>query len=58
MQQQLTQVRDTTQGAATVWLASPVLKEYEQYLQQLLNAPPLQPLETGMQMMRTADTLW
>ena len=36
----------------------PVLKEYEQYLQQLLNAPPLQPLETGMQMMRTADTLW
>ena len=46
MQQQLTQVRDTTQGAATVWLASPVLKEYEQYLQQLLNAPPLQPLET------------
>ena len=34
MQQQLTQVRDTTQGAATVWLASPVLKEYEQYLQQ------------------------
>lgn len=45
-------------GAATVWLASPVLKEYEQYLQQLLNAPPLQPLETGMQMMRTADTLW
>ncbi|MCV4820010.1 hypothetical protein OFM15_28445, partial [Escherichia coli] len=31
---------------------------YEQYLQQLLNAPPLQPLETGMQMMRTADTLW
>ncbi len=24
----------------------PVLKEYEQYLQQLLNAPPLQPLET------------
>lgn len=57
MQQQLTQVRDTTQGAATVWLASPVLKEYEQYLQQLLNAPPLQPLETGMQMMRTADTL-
>ncbi len=58
MQQQLTQVRDTTQGATTVWLASPVLKEYEQYLQQLLNAPPLQPLETGMQMMRTADTLW
>lgn len=36
----------------------PVLKEYEQYLQQLLDAPPLQPLETGMQMMRTADTLW
>lgn len=50
--------QDTAQGAATAWLASPVLKEYEQYLQQLLDAPPLQPLETGMQMMRTADTLW
>lgn len=58
MQRQLTQVRDTAQGAATVWLASPVLKEYEQYLQQLLDTPPLQPLETGMKMMRTADTLW
>lgn len=58
IQRQLTQVRDTAQGAATAWLASPVLKEYEQYLQQLLDAPPLQPLETGMQMMRTADTLW
>ena len=34
MQRQLTQVRDTAQGAATVWLASPVLKEYEQNLQQ------------------------
>lgn len=31
-------------GAATVWLTSPVLEGYEQYLQHLLDAPPLQPL--------------
>ncbi|WP_064530351.1 VasL domain-containing protein [Escherichia sp. B1147] len=58
MQQQLAQVRDTAQGAATVWLTSPTIKDYELYLQRLLNAPPLQPLETGMQMMHTADSLW
>lgn len=58
MQQQLAQVRDTAQGAATVWLASPELNSYGQRLQQLPGASPLQLLETGMQMMRTADSRW
>lgn len=58
MQQQLNQVRDTAQGAATVWLASPELENYERRLQQLLDAPPVQPLDTGVQMARTADSRW
>ncbi len=58
MQQQLAQVRDTAQGAATLWLASPELDSYGQRLQQLPDASPLQLLETGMQMMRTADSHW
>lgn len=58
MQQQLAQVRDTAQGAATVWLTSPDLDSYRQRLQQLPETSPLQLLETGMQMMRTADTRW
>lgn len=58
MQQQLAQVKDTAQGAATVWLASPELDSYGQRLQQLPDASPLQVLETGMQMMRTADSRW
>ncbi|HFK3152775.1 VasL domain-containing protein [Citrobacter sp. RHB21-C01] len=58
MQQQLAQVTDTAQGAATVWLASPELDSYGQRLQQLPDASPLQLLETGMQMLRTADSRW
>lgn len=58
MQQQLAQVRDTAQGAATTWLASPDLDSYGQRLQQLPDASPLQLLETGMQMTRTADSRW
>ena len=58
MQQQLTQVSDTAQGAATVWLVSPELENYERRLQQLLDASPVQPLNTGLQMARTADSRW
>lgn len=58
MQQQLAQVRDTAQGAATLWLASPTLDSYGQRLQQLPDTSPLQLLETGMQMMRLADSRW
>lgn len=58
MQQQLAQVTDTAQGAATLWLASPELDSYGQRLQQLPDASPLQLLETGMQMLRTADSRW
>ena len=56
--QQLLQVNDTAQGAATVWMASPELENYERRLQQLLDTSPVQPLETGMQMMRVADSRW
>ena len=58
MRQQLAQVRDTAQGAATVWLASPELESYSQHLQHISTIPPLQSLETGMQLMRTADNRW
>lgn len=58
MQQQLVQARDTAQGAASVWLTSPELESYEQRLQQLLDASPLQPLNTGAQMARIADSRW
>ncbi len=58
VQQQLLQVNDTVQGAATVWMASPELENYERRLQQLLDTSPVQPLETGMQMMRVADSRW
>ncbi|WP_074465321.1 type VI secretion system ImpA and VasL domain-containing protein [Escherichia coli] len=34
VQQQLLQVNDTAQGAATVWMASPELENYERRLQQ------------------------
>jgi len=58
MQQQLERVRDTAQGAATVWLAAPELDSYARQLQKIPDASPLQLLETGMQMMRTADSRW
>lgn len=58
MQQQLAQVRDTAQGAATLWLASPTLDSYGQRLQQLPDTSPLQLLETGTLMTRTADSRW
>lgn len=58
MQQQLTQVRDTAQGAATVWLTTPDLNSYGQRLQRLPDISPLQTLETGMQMTRIADSRW
>ncbi|EAS1758227.1 hypothetical protein BH012_17110 [Salmonella enterica] len=58
MQQQMTQVKDTAQGAATVWLISPELTDYGQHLRQLLDIPPVQSLETGMQMSRIADSRW
>lgn len=58
MQQVLTQVNDSAQGAATVWLASPELGSYQRRLEQLLGSSPVQPLEIGMQIMRTADSRW
>lgn len=58
LQQQVAAARDTAQGAATVWLASPQLSDYPQRLQQLTGASPLQPLEAGQQMARIADSRW
>ncbi|MEZ2576618.1 VasL domain-containing protein [Buttiauxella ferragutiae] len=58
MQQQIGAVRDTAQGAATVWLVSPDQANYQQRLQQLLIVSPLKPLETGQRMVRTADSQW
>lgn len=58
LQQQMAQVRDTAQGAATVWLASPQLTDYEQRLKPLLNVSPLTALETGVRMSRVADGQW
>jgi len=58
MQQQLAQVRDTALGSATVWLATPELDSYGKRLLQLHDASPLQSLETGTQMVRTADSRW
>lgn len=58
LQRQLVQVRDTAQGAASIWLVSPELDSYGERLQQLPETSPLQLLETGMQMMRTAESHW
>lgn len=58
LQQQMAQVRDTAQGAATIWLASPQLTDYEQRLKPLLNVSPLTALETGVRMSRVADSQW
>lgn len=58
MQQQVAQVRDTAHGAATLWLSAPAPETYAQRLQQLLKTSLLQPLDTGEQMTRVADSLW
>lgn len=58
LQQQMAQVRDTAQGAATVWLTSPQLTDYEQRLKPLLGVSPLHPLETGVKMTQVADSQW
>lgn len=58
LQQGVAAVRDTAQGAATVWLASPQLSDYPQRLRQLIGASPLLPLATGQQMARLADSRW
>lgn len=58
LQQELAQVRNSAQGAASIWLASPEPGSYEQHLQQLLDASPLQSLNTGIQMTRAANARW
>lgn len=58
LQRQVAAVRDTAQGAATVWLASPQLNDYPQRLQQLTTASPLQALESGQRVVRIADSRW
>ncbi|MGZ0749312.1 VasL domain-containing protein [Kluyvera sichuanensis] len=58
LQQQVVAARDTALGAAAVWLASPQLSDYPQRLQQLTGVSPLQSLETGQRMVRTAESRW
>lgn len=58
VQKQLAKVRDTAQGAAAAWLASPEQESYQQRLRQLLEASPVQSLDTGVQIARTAETRW
>ncbi|MFU2315790.1 VasL domain-containing protein [Rahnella sp. PCH160] len=58
MQQKIAQVNDTPQGGAALWLTSPELKDYPQRLNRLLSASPLQPLETGGHMTKTAAAVW
>ncbi|WP_330983266.1 MULTISPECIES: VasL domain-containing protein [Enterobacterales] len=58
IQGQLAQVKDTAQGAAILWLSSPAPETYTQRLQQLLVSSPLQPLNTGEQMARIAESRW
>ncbi|HCN4647160.1 TPA: hypothetical protein N6W01_001680 [Escherichia coli] len=49
---------ETVSPVQRLWMASPELENYERRLQQLLGVSPVQPLETGMQMMRVADSRW
>ena len=58
LQQQLAQVNDTAQGGAALWLTAPVLEDYPTRLNRLLNTSPLQPLETGEHLTRSATALW
>lgn len=58
MQQQITLVSDTPQGGASLWLTSPELKAYPQRLNRLMNASPLQTLEIGENLIKTAASVW
>ncbi|EJH2661279.1 TPA: type VI secretion system ImpA family N-terminal domain-containing protein [Salmonella enterica] len=58
MQKQLTEVKSSAQGSATIWLNAPEQESYEQNLRWLLEASPLRSLDTGVQMTRTAQTRW
>ncbi|MFO6299426.1 VasL domain-containing protein [Rahnella selenatireducens] len=58
MQQQIAWVNDTPQGGAALWLTSPELKEYPQRLNRLLDTSPLQALETGEHLTKTAASVW
>jgi type VI secretion system protein VasL len=58
LQQQITLIKDTPQGGAALWLTSPELRTYPQHLNRLLNATPLQALESGEHLTKTAGAVW
>ncbi|WHP33437.1 VasL domain-containing protein [Trabulsiella odontotermitis] len=58
LQQQNNRVRDVASGMTAIWLTSPTLTDYDAQLRKLLNASPLQQLETGRQMTRVANSHW
>ncbi|QLK59736.1 hypothetical protein GE278_02565 [Enterobacteriaceae bacterium Kacie_13] len=57
-QQQITLIKDTSQGGASLWLTSPELRTYPQQLNRLLNATPLQALDSGERLTKTASAIW
>lgn len=58
IEQQIALVNDTPQGSAALWLTSPELKTYPLRLSRLLNTSPLQALETGEHLTKTAASVW
>lgn len=58
MQKQIAQLDDTNQGSIALWLTMPTLENYPQNLNRLLYASPLQTLETGEQLTKTANSIW
>lgn len=58
LQQQIALIKDTPQGGAALWLTSPELATYPQHLNRLLNATPLQALESGEHLTKTASVVW
>lgn len=57
-QQQIVAVKNTAQGAATIWLTAPQLYNYQQRLQQLTGISPLHFLEMGQRIRYNANKLW
>lgn len=58
LQQHMTQIRDTAQGGAALWLAAPDIEDYSARLNRLLSVSSLQPLETGERMIHAATATW
>ena len=58
LQQQIAAAQNLSQGAASLWLASPQLRSYPQHLQNLVHTPSIQNLNLGLQMVEMANSRW